>query len=124
MTSHQRIAYVLRIAVTAEFFGHGMWAILQNPSWIPYVTLFGWSAEHAPIILTLVGVLDVLLALSVLIRPHRWPLTWMTTWALFTAALRPLAGGSWLDFIERGANIGAPLALLLLIQEPPRSTHS
>lgn len=61
-----------------------------------------------------VGVIDLLLALHVLIRPWRPALGWMTGWALFTASLRVLVGGSFLEIIERGANVAAPLALLLL----------
>ena len=108
--------WVLRIAVAAEFFGHGCFAVMQNPAWIPFVTFFGWSDDQARVILFIVGCLDITLAISVLVKP--WPpaLAWMSFWATFAAALRPLTGGSILEFIERGANIGAPLALLFLVQ--------
>ena len=74
--------------------------------------------------MSVVGTVDVLLAGLVLVRPLPLPLAWMTFWATFTALLRPLSGGSWLDFIERGANIGAPLALLLLILQTRRPAGS
>lgn len=114
MSAHNQVTWVLRLAVAGEFFGHGCWAVMQNPSWIPFITLFGWSFEAAQSLLSLVGWLDISLAVWVLISPHPWALTWMTFWGTFTALLRPLSGGAWLDFIERAPNFGAPLALLLL----------
>jgi hypothetical protein len=62
----------------------------------------------------MIGLLDIALAILVLIRPIPLALIWMTGWALWTAALRPLSGSSIFDMVERGGNVGAPLALLLL----------
>lgn len=104
--------------MAAEFFGHGCVALMQNPDWVPFITLFGFSAETALSIMPVIGALDVSLAVLVLLRPTRIALLWMTFWGLFTAVLRPLTGLSILAFIERGANWGAPLALLLLIGWP------
>ncbi len=109
----------LRVAVAGEFLGHGLLAIHGNEAWIPFITLFGFSAEIAPRIMTMVGTLDVALALLVLVRPTRPTLAWMVFWGFFTALLRPLTGHSILAFIERAPNWGAPLALLLL----HRSSH-
>ncbi len=114
----KRIEWVLRIAVAAEFLGHGAFALMHKPDWIQFVTLFGFSAEVAPTLMTAVGALDVGLAILVLVRPLRGALLWMSFWGLFTASLRPLAGMSFLDFVERGPNWGAPLALLLLLGWP------
>jgi hypothetical protein len=38
----------------------------------------------------------------------------MAVWGLMTAWLRPLTGESWFELVERGANFGMPLALLVL----------
>jgi hypothetical protein len=41
-------------------------------------------------------------------------IAWMAVWAVWTALLRPLAGQSVSEFIERAGNFGVPLALLYL----------
>jgi hypothetical protein len=71
-------------------------------------------------ILFFVGLLDMLVALIVLLRPIRLVLLWATFWGFWTALLRPLVGEPIFDFIERWTNWGAPLALLLLLGWPKR----
>lgn len=111
---------LVRAAVAAEFIGHGLEALRVKAEWIPFITLFGYSVDQARILMPLVGALDVLLGLSVLVRPMRGPLLWMVAWAFFTTTLRPLTGLGLLAMVERGANWGAPLALLLLRGGLPR----
>lgn len=62
----------------------------------------------------LIGLLDIALAVLILIKPVRIALLWMAFWAFVTALIRPIAGEPIWDFVERFANIGAPLALLYL----------
>ena len=69
-------------------------------------------------LLTVIGIVDVLLAVLVLLRPIPIALLYMTLWGLWTAFLRPIAGEPIWDFVERFANIGAPLALLFLVGLP------
>ena len=111
---------MLRVGVAMEFAGHGAVALGHEAGWIPFVTLWGFSAETAPLLMTAVGALDIALAALILLRPMRGALMWMAFWGLFTALLRPLTGLSLLAFIERGANWAAPLALLLMAGWPKR----
>jgi len=69
-------------------------------------------------ILFFVGMLDVALAFLVLVHPVRLALLWMIFWGFWTALLRPLVGEPIWDFVERSANWGAPLALLLMLGFP------
>jgi len=110
----RRVRWVLRVGVALEFAGHGLLALGVKSGWLGFITFFGFSDAVAPTIMRAVGTLDLVLALSLLVRPTRAALLWMTTWALFTATLRPLTGFGLLDLVERGANVGAPLALFLL----------
>lgn len=116
--------WVLRAAVALEFFGHGWLAFGGEPTWAPFVTFWGFSAEIAPTIMRIVGCLDFALAVHVLFRPIVPLVAWMAFWGFFTATLRPLTGLSLVLFIERGANWGAPLALLLLLMASRTKTHS
>lgn len=113
------VAWVLRIAVAGEFFGHGIFALQGKAQWIGWFAKFGVSDPAlAGQLLFVVGVVDVGLALLVLAKPMRLPLLWMTFWGFWTALLRPLVGEPVWDFVERWANWGAPLALLLMMGWP------
>ena len=113
--------WVLRIAVAGEFIGHGVLAVQGKQAWIEWFSVFGITDEElAKLLLLAIGILDIALAILVLVKPIRIALLWMALWGFWTALLRPLVGESIWDFVERSANWGAPLALLLLISWPKK----
>ena len=113
------IEWVLRISVAGEFIGHGVFALQGNKDWVGWFVQFGVSDPGmATQLLFLIGVMDIALAILVLIKPVRVALLWMIFWGFWTALLRPTVGMPVCDFIERWANWGAPLALLLLVSRP------
>jgi len=114
MENSKKIEWILRIAVAGEFIGHGVFGLQAKQSWIPYFTSVGISADTAVTLLPFIGALDIALAILILIKPVRIALLWMTFWAFSTALIRPIAGEPIWDFVERFANIGAPLSLLYL----------
>lgn len=116
--NNKKIEWILRIAVAGEFFGHGMFALLGKETWIGWINeLLGVSMETATTLLMLVGVMDLLVAAVVLLRPVRPILLWAAFWGFWTALVRPIVGESFWDFIERFANWGAPLALYFLLRD-------
>ena len=118
MHNYKIAEWVLRIVVAGEFLGHGVFALQVKQSWIPYFTSVGISAETGAALLPLIGIMDIGLALLVLLKPIRIAILWMVFWGFGTALIRPIAGEPIWDFIERWANWGAPLALLLLLGWP------
>ncbi len=118
MTNTSKAEWILRIAVAGEFIGHGVFALQQKQGWIKYFEAVGMSPEQALFWMPIIGVADIALALIVLARPIRVGLLWMALWGFWTALLRPLAGEPIWDFVERWANWGAPLAILLLRSWP------
>ena len=113
------IEWVLRIAVAGEFFGHGVFALQGKKTWIEWFSVFGiQDAQVATMLLFIIGLTDIALAVLILIKPVRLALLYMTFWGFWTALLRPIVGEPIWDFIERWANWGAPLALLLLLGWP------
>ena len=116
----KKIEWILRIAVFGTFLGHGVFALLGKQSWIPYFISVGISETNAIVLLPLIGVLDILVAVSALIKPMRAVLIWATLWAFATALIRPISGEPIWDFVERTANWAAPLALLYLRGLPKR----
>ena len=119
MKNTKLIEWILRVSVAGEFIGHGVFALQGKQAWIGWFATFGiTNAELARQLLFLVGAFDVTLAILVLIKPVRIALLWMVLWGFWTALLRPIVGEPVWDFVERWANWGAPLALLLLIGWP------
>lgn len=114
MDNKKLTEWILRIGISGTFIGHGVFALLIKESWIPYFTSIGISESTAIILLPLIGVMDILIAISVLIKPFRIILVWATIWAFITALIRPISGDPIWDFIERSANWAIPLALLSL----------
>jgi len=113
------IEWVLRVAVAGEFLGHGIFALQGKAQWVGWFTQFGISdPQTATTLLWYVGALDVALAALVLVKPVRIALLWMTFWGFWTALIRPIVGEPVWDFVERSANWGAPLALLLMLGWP------
>ncbi|HEY4499534.1 MAG TPA: hypothetical protein VJH70_00160 [Candidatus Paceibacterota bacterium] len=109
------IQWVLRIAVAGEFIGHGVFALQGKKQWIGWVSqLTGMDISFATTFIFVVGLVDILIALIVLIKPIQAVLLWAAFWGFWTALVRPLVGEPIWDFIERWANWGAPLSLLLL----------
>lgn len=105
---------VLRIGVSLEFLGHGLLALSHKPDWMKFVAFWGIPPDAIPSVMSAVGALDLFLAFLILVRPVRGALVWMAFWGFFTATLRPLTGEPFVEFVERGANWAAPLALLWL----------
>ncbi|OGH37584.1 MAG: hypothetical protein A3B44_02595 [Candidatus Levybacteria bacterium RIFCSPLOWO2_01_FULL_38_21] len=118
----KRLEWVLRVAVAGEFLGHGMLALEGKKQWVGWISqLTTADTGLATQLLFLIGLSDLFVALFVLIRPIKIVLLWATFWGFWTAILRPIVGEPIWDFIERFANIGAPLALLFIVGLPKKA---
>ncbi len=112
------IEWVLRISVAGEFIGHGVFALQGKKDWVGWFSTFGVTDPTvATQLLFFIGLMDIALALLILIKPVRLALLWMVFWGFWTALLRPIVGLPVWDFVERSANWGAPLALLLFLRK-------
>lgn len=115
MNNHRTIEWILRIAVFGEFIGHGVFALQGKEVWISWIRqMIVVDTATAAQLLTLIGVLDVVVGITILIRPVPLVLLWAAVWGFWTALVRPLVGEPFWDFVERWANWGAPLALFYL----------
>ncbi|OGC84916.1 hypothetical protein A3F55_02760, partial [Candidatus Adlerbacteria bacterium RIFCSPHIGHO2_12_FULL_53_18] len=119
MANAKLIEWVLRVAVSAEFIGHGVFALQGKKEWLAWFPHFGIADPTTGLqLMMLVGLMDITLGILILIKPVRIFILWMALWAFWTALVRPLVGDPIWDFVERGANMGAPLALFLLLGWP------
>lgn len=108
------IEWVLRIGVALMFSGHGWFALEGRENWIPYLTSFGFSSNSAEWMLPVIGVVDQFVALAVLLKFPIQITYWCVFWTVITALARPISGESWLEFVERGANMASALGLHLI----------
>ncbi len=106
--------WILRIAVFGTFAGHGVYACLRKPEWLPFLTFWGIPEALAYKLMLAIGMMDLLIAFTTLLRPIRALLIYATLWALAAAAMRPILGESILQLLERLPNGLAPLALYML----------
>ena len=110
--------WVLRAGAALCFIGHGAFGFIAKAAWIPYFGVVGIPERWAWTLMPLVGAVDVLAGMAVLFAPRALPLVYMVVWAFWTALLRPLAGESVFETLERAGNYGVPLAFLLLTAVP------
>jgi hypothetical protein len=110
--------WVLRLGAALCFIGHGAFGFITKAAWIPYFGVVGIPESWAVRLMPVVGAVDVTAGMAVLFAPRGLPLIYMTVWAAWTALLRPLAGESLFETLERAANYGVPFALLMLTTVP------
>jgi hypothetical protein len=110
--------WLLRLGAALCFIGHGAFGFITKAAWLPYFAVVGIPEAWAWRLMPIVGAVDVLAAMAVLFAPRGLPLVYMTVWATWTALLRPLAGDSAWEAVERAGNFGVPLALLVLTGLP------
>jgi hypothetical protein len=114
LNNNQKLHFTLRIAAAMCFIGHGAFGIITKAIWCNYFALFDIDKVHAYRFMPVLGMVDILLGISLLLKPFRFSAVWLLIWGVTTAFCRPLAGEPFAEFIERAGNFGAPLALLVL----------
>jgi hypothetical protein len=105
---------IVRFGAAFCFIGHGVFGLLGKIAWLRYFRIFGIPDDVATQLMPLIGAVDVLAGIVILFVPTRMVLGYMIVWAFWTALLRPLAGESVFETLERAGNYGVPLALLLM----------
>jgi hypothetical protein len=114
-TDREQLWWIFRVGVAMCFIGHGMFGVITKEEWVPFFEAVGLSRDAAFMLMPVIGMLDIAIGLSVLFRPTRVALLYMTMWAFWTAALRPLTGLSVFEMLERAGNYGLPLAFLVFL---------
>ncbi len=97
-----------------EFIGHGALGVGRVAAWSSYFGVMGLPRDTAMALMPVVGAMDIALGLIALLYPARGALLYLAAWGLFTALMRPLAGESPWEAVERAGNFGAAAALYLL----------
>jgi hypothetical protein len=115
--------WILRLALASVFVIHGLEALRLHPWFVDLILSSGVNlaglrlhestAGHA---LHMIGVVDLVVALLLLIRPVPAILVWAAFWGAVTAWARVTAGGwgAYPDVLLRSGHVLGPVALLLL----------
>jgi hypothetical protein len=101
-----------------EFVGHGMAGIALKEAWVKYFAVYGLDRQTAFTLMPIVGTIDITLGVLGFVSPRRWALVWCAFWGIMTASLRPLAGETFWEVLDRAGNYGGPLAFLMLAGFP------
>lgn len=128
--NRQKISsWILRIGLAVVFITHGVECLQQNPRFIDLLigSSYNLLGEYIPEevalhIMTIIGWVDVLVALLVLLKPHKTLLMWLCFWATITAFSRmtSFGSGAYTEVLLRASHILAPVALWLLLSELER----
>lgn len=112
------VQWMLRFGAFLCFVGHGAFGIETKRAWLPYFAVANIGPGAAYRLMPLIGALDISIGLLVLFTPRPAVIYWMLAWAVWTALLRPLAGESAWEAVERAGNYGVPAALLFVVARP------
>ena len=126
------VHWLIRISCGLTFAIHGWEAFHLNPA---FQDLLYFTAGHVNIdlaewgchgLLRIIGIMDILLAISVFSVSNRRVLIWMACWGLITAASRPIALGldAWPEFAMRLPNAIMPLLLIFHRRQTDHKTCS
>jgi hypothetical protein len=112
--SLQHLKLCLRVVVFLLLLGHGWLNIIEKKSLLDQYHSLGFS--NAAGMAHIVGLLEMLAAVSVLIKPTYFILLVFFIWKIFSELFYP----HWevFEFIERGGSYGAILALWFFTRRP------
>ena len=116
-----RIAWILRLVTVALLAGHGGCTLMEaNASFARnYAAIWPHGPADA---VPLAGILDLVLAAGVLLRPSTALLVGVCAWKLATENLFLLAGSPAWEVIERLGSYTAPLGLAFLLARERAAT--
>ena len=108
-----RLRAVLAFAVVFLLVGHGMLGLSGKPGHIAnYASLFSPSAAIDAT--RIAGLLEILLAVAVVLRPSAGVLLLVAAWKIGTESLFVTAGAPAWEVVERGGSFAAPIALAIV----------
>lgn len=113
--SPHALQWTLRIGAFLCFVGHGAFGIMTKRAWLPYFAVAHIGPDTAYRLMPMIGAMDIAMGCLILLTPRPAVAYWMALWAVWTALLRPLAGESGFEAIERAGNYGVPIALIVLL---------
>jgi hypothetical protein len=113
----------IQLSIFLIFLSHGIGCFLKNALYIDYIigfvgdyTPFSIKQYQAEQLLNIIGIIDVVVAVLVLLKPSKNLLYWLIFWGLLTSLLRIVDAGifNYIEFLIRTPHFGLPIALLII----------
>jgi uncharacterized membrane protein YphA (DoxX/SURF4 family) len=112
---NQLAILILRLGGGICFLGHGLLALGAKAGFVGLLGSFGLDEAQAVTALKVIGCVDVLVGLSILLKPNKRVLQWALAWTTLTIVAWGLHGDSLMDLARRAPYMTTPLALLFLL---------
>lgn len=116
----------IQLSIFLIFMSHGIGCFLKNALYIDYIigfigdyTPFSIKQYQAEQLLNIIGIIDVIVAVLVLVKPSKSLLYWLIFWGLLTSLLRIVDAGifNYTEFLIRAPHFGLPIAMLIIWNE-------
>lgn len=116
----------IQFSIFLIFLAHGIGCFLKNGLYVDYIlgffmdyTSITVKQSEAEQLLNIIGVIDVVGAVLVLIKPFKYLLYWLIFWGFLTSLLRIMDASilNYVEFLIRVPHFGLPLALLYIKNE-------
>lgn len=116
-------SWILRIGIAVVFITHGAECLLGSSQFVDLIigsgnNLLGIRASETTAlqIMKVIGIVDIIVAIVVLIKPNKPILMWAIFWALITALSRmtALGIGAYTEVLMRASHVLGPLAVYIL----------
>lgn len=116
-------SWLLRIGLAVVFTTHGLECLMENPQFIDLIigsvnNILGvrWTEATALQIMQVIGWVDIIVAVAVLLKPHKYLLAWLLFWSTITALSRMTALGTdaYTEVLMRASHILTPLAVYMI----------
>ena len=121
----------IQFSIFLIFASHGLGCLLHNGLYVDYIigfvgdyTPYSIKQQQAEIWLTIIGIVDILVAVLVLFKPFKWLMYWLIFWGILTTLLRVVDASilNYAEFLIRVPHFGLPLALLIV--QNAKNKHS
>jgi len=118
--------FAIQLSIFIIFMAHGIGCFLENGLYTDYIlgfvrdyTTFSIKQQQAEQLLTLIGIIDVTVAVLVLSKPFKALIYWVIFWGFLTSLLRIVDASilNYDEFLMRVPHFGLPLVLLIILKQ-------
>lgn len=118
--------FAVQLSIFLIFMAHGIGCLLKNALYIDYIlglvgdyTSFSMKQNQAEQLLNIIGVIDVVVAILVLIKPFKTLIYWLIFWGFLTSLLRIVDASilNYTEFLMRVPHFGLPIVMLIIWNE-------
>ncbi len=115
--------FAIQLSVFLIFMSHGLGCFSKNPLYIDYIlgffgdyTSFSVKQNQAEQLLDIIGIIDVIVAVLVLIKPFKALIYWLIFWGFLTSLLRIVDASilNYIEFLMRVPHFGLPIVMLIM----------